>query len=215
MNQLQPDQLIDALRWRYATKQFNPARTIPEDVWQAIEESLVLTPSSFGMQPWKFLQIVNPEIRSRLRAHSWDQTQTTDSSHFLVLTAKTNITEQDIDAWLEFLAKARNIPAATLAPLRSVMAGFIASRDNAARRAWTSRQCYIALGQLMTSAALLGIDTCPLEGIDPAAYDQVLGLEGSGYTTIVACSLGYRADEDKYAQAPKVRYPRESIIERI
>jgi nitroreductase len=79
--------------------------------------------------------------------------------------------------------------------------------------AWNARQGYIALGQLMTAAAMLGVDTCPMEGIDMAAYDRLLGLDGSRYTTLCACAVGHRAADDKYASAIKVRFPREQVVE--
>ncbi len=212
MHPIQPDLLLAALRWRYATKQFDASRIIATETWHALEEALILAPSSFGLQPWRFISIANPELRARLRAHSWDQTQTTDASHYLVIAAKTDITECDIDEWLVHLAGERGTSPETLAPLRSMMAGFILSRDAAARNAWATRQCYIALGQFTTSAAMLGIDTCPLEGIDTAEYDRLLGLDGTGYSTVVACAAGYRSPDDKYAALPKVRFPRGAII---
>jgi len=212
MHPIPPDQLLAALRWRYATKQFDPSRLIPSATWHALEEALILAPSSFGLQPWRFIHISNPDLRAQLRSHSWDQTQATDASHYLVIAAKTDVTPDDIESWIGHLAAARGTDPATLAPLHSMITGFISSMDAAARRAWTTRQCYIALGQLMASAALLGIDTCPLEGIDPAAYDRLLELEGTGYSTVVACAAGYRSPHDKYAALPKVRFPRGSLI---
>ena len=212
MTPIQPERLLASLRWRYATKQFDPSRLIPAETWHALEEALILSPSSFGLQPWRFIHISNPDLRAALRSHSWDQTQATDASHYLVIAAKSDVTAEDIDSWIDHLSATRGTPPASLAPLRKVMMGFISSMDADARRAWTTRQCYIALGQLMTSAALLGIDTCPLEGIDPAAYDRLLDLEGSGFSTVVACAAGYRSPDDKYAALPKVRYPRGSVI---
>lgn len=214
MHPIQPDQLLAALRWRYATKQFDPSRPIPAAVWHALEESLILAPSSFGLQPWRFIHITDPDLRAQLRSHSWDQTQVTEASHYLVITAKTDVSSDDIDSWFDHLAAARGTSPTSLAPMHSIMTRFISPMDAAGRRAWTTRQCYIALGQFMTSAALLGVDTCPLEGIDTAAYDRLLELDGSGYSTVVACATGYRSPQDKYAALPKVRFPRGSLITR-
>lgn len=209
------DQLLEALRWRYATKQFDPARRIPETVWTALEQSLVLTPSSFGLQPWKFFVIGDPEVRTRLRGVSWGQAQVTDASHYVVLTARTDLTGDDLDAWMTCLAETQGKPPESLAPLRSVIEGFTKSMTPAALLAWNTRQVYIALGQLMTAAAMLGIDACPMEGIDPAGYDAVLGLTGSGYTTAVGCALGYRAADDRHAGLPKARFTAERVIGRV
>jgi len=215
MTQLTPDQLLAALRWRYATKQFDATRKIPDDVWDALEESLVLTPSSFGLQPWKFLVVRDPATRARLQPESWNQPQVTGASHFIVLTARTDLTSADIETWITRMAEATNKSVDNLAPLKGMIAGFAETMSREARHEWNTRQVYIALGQLMTSAAVLGIDTCPMEGISTAAYDRILGLEESGYATAVACALGYRDDSDKYAATPKARFERTAVIKSV
>ena len=93
--------------------------------------------------------------------------------------------------------------------------GFISTMSETDKIQWGVKQAYIALGQLMHSAAFLKVDTCPMEGIDPAAYDEILGLKEKGYTTAVACSVGYRSADDKYATAPKARFPKEDMVEVI
>ncbi len=114
---LPPDQLLDALRWRYATKQFDATRKIPGDIWAAIEESLVLTPSSFGLQPWKFVVVNDPAIRAKLLAESWNQKQVTDASHLLVLAARTDLTASDIDTWIRRMSEVQGkAPEAVAAP---------------------------------------------------------------------------------------------------
>ena len=213
MNTISTTTLIDALNWRYATKSFDATRKIPADTLDALLDALVLSPSSFGLQPWKFIVVEDPELRSRLRAESWNQTQITDASQLVVFTARETLDAGDIDEHLSHTAAVRGIDAATLEPLRQMMAGFTAGRPDDELYAWNSRQAYIALGQLMASAALLGVDSCPLEGLSAAAYDEILGLTGTGYRTVCACAIGYRAEDDKYAVTPKVRYPRERVVE--
>ena len=215
MNQTTTDALLSALRWRYATKQFDATRKIPADVWDALEQSLVLTPSSFGLQPWKFIVVRDPAVRERLKPESWNQSQVTDASHFVVLTARTDLGKQDIETWIARLAGVQGKQAEDFAPLQGMIAGFAETMSQETRHAWNVRQVYIALGQLMTSAAILGIDTCPMEGISAAAYDRILGLEGSGYATAVACALGYRHQDDKYASAPKARFAAEQVIQHV
>ncbi len=210
-----PDQLLDSLRWRYATKHFDPAREIPGETWDALEKSLVLTPSSFGLQPWKFLVVLDREIRRDLAAASWGQAQVTQASHYVVLTARTEIDSGDIDAWIDRLSEVQGTPLEKFAPLRSVIEAFILPMEREVLSGWNARQVYIALGQFMAAAAVIGVDTCPMEGLDPARYDDILGLEGSGYTTVVACAAGYRADHDKSAKMPKVRFAADRVITRI
>jgi nitroreductase len=185
--------VMGALRWRYATKSFDATKKLPPEVLDALLESLVLSPSSFGLQPWKFIVVDDPALRAQLRAESWDQPQVTDASHFVVLTVRETLTAADVDECLARVAEVRGGGSESLAPLRGMMLGFIGGMDDTGKFVWNSRQSYIALGQLMTCAALLGVDACPLEGISPAGYDAVLGLGGSGYRTVVACALGYRS----------------------
>ena len=209
------ENLLSALRWRYATKKFDPTRKIPEETWEAIEDSLVLTPSSFGLQPWKFMMIEDSAVRAELTGASWNQPQVNDASHYVVLTVRTDLVASDIDAWLERMTEVQGTSLESVAPLKGMIEGFASAMSPEARQAWNIRQSYIALGQLMASAALLGIDACPMEGISAPGYDQILGLEGSGYATVVACALGYRAADDKYAAAPKARFTKSRVIARV
>jgi nitroreductase len=210
-----PDRVLSSLRWRYATKHFDPARKIPAETWNAVEESLVLTPSSFGLQPWRFLVIQDPGVRANLATESWNQPQVTQASHYVVLTARTNLEPADIDAWIERLAEVQGRSVESLAPVKGMIEGFAQGMSHEARQAWNTRQAYIALGQLMATAAVLEIDTCPMEGLSAAGYDKLLGLEGSGYTTVVACALGYRAETDRFATMPKARFERSRVIRHI
>lgn len=209
-----PD-LLKQLKWRYATKQFDASKKIPQDLWEALEDSLILTPSSFGLQPWHFFVIENPELREKLQAHSWGQAQVTECSHFLVLASRRSVGEEEIDQFLKHSAKLRGEQIESLAPYRDMMSGFIGHMDESQKAQWAKLQTYIALGQLMTSAAALGIDACPMEGIDANEYDALLGLPEKGLKTSVACALGYRAESDKYASAAKVRFEKNQLLTRL
>lgn len=207
-----PSELLEALNFRYATKEFDSSREIPSETWIALETSLALTPSSFGLQPWKFLVIDSLGIREKLKAASWGQSQVTDASHLVVLTVRTDLSQDDIDSWISRLSEVQGTPLERLSGLSGSIASFSGSMSPLEKQSWNTHQVYIALGQLMTSAALMGIDTCPLEGISPADYDEALDLKDSGYATVVACALGYRSADDKYAAAKKARFPAEQVI---
>ncbi len=215
MTTLSPATLVQQLQWRYATKQFDSQNKIAAEVWAALEQSLILTPSSYGMQPWKFLILSrDAALRERLVACSWGQRQVADSSHYVVFAVRTEITAADLVKYADRIAEVRRVDKSTVEPLMKMIDGGIVQRMNASQQQeWASRQAYIALGNFMTSAALLGVDTCPMEGIDPAKYDEILGLTGSGYATCVGCAAGYRAATDKYAQLAKVRYAAQQVIE--
>ncbi len=216
MKRIETEQLLAGLQWRYATKQFDPAKKIDPATWAALEDALVLAPSSFGLQPWKFLVITDPAVKESLVPLSWGQRQLADASHVVVFAVKHPLTAADVRRHIARTAEVQGAPVEALAGFEKVVLGFIENPPFGVEiRSWATRQVYIALGQFMTAAALLGVDTCPMEGLDPVAYDQALGLEGSGYFTVVACPAGYRADDDKSAARAKVRFPREHVLARI
>jgi nitroreductase len=210
------DTLIQQLRWRYATKTFDPAKKISDADWDTIEQALILTPTSYGFQPYRFVVVADPAVREKLVSLSWGQRQVADASHFVVFAAKASVTEADIDYYLSHVAKVRGTAVENLAGFKKALTGDILHGPRSQwQHEWATRQCYIALGNLMTSAAIVGIDVCPMEGIQPTKYDEVLDLPVRGYHTVVAAAVGYRSAEDKYASAPKVRYPADELIIRI
>ena len=216
MNILSTQSLIHNLTWRYAVKQFDPSKVISAYDWSALEDALVLSPSSFGLQPWKFIVVADPSIREQLKAASWGQSQVTDCSHHVVFAIPTQFGEADVDRFLVRTAEVRNSTVEAASGYRNVMLGFLTkAKSEGWLQEWMTRQVYIALGNFMTSAAQIGIDTCPMEGMDPAQYDNILGLPAKGLKTVVACAAGYRASSDKYATLAKVRYAKKDIIEHI
>ncbi len=216
MNTINRDQLIGSLQWRYATKQFDPQRKITQEDWETLEQSLLLSPSSFGLQPYKFIVVSDPSIREKLVAVSWGQRQVAEASHLVVFAVKNSLTEADIEHYLSRIAEVRGVPRESLASFRDMLlGGIIKGMDPATRKAWAARQAYIALGNFLNSAALLGIDACPMEGFDPAKYDEILGLDKRGLNTVVVATAGYRAATDRYASLKKVRFPREELVVRM
>ena len=213
---LSPEQVLQQLQWRYATKKFDSTKKIPEPVWKALEQSLVLSPSSFGLQPWKFFVIRNPEIRQKLLEHSWGQTPVVEASHLVVLAIKKDLNASDVDRYIQRMAEVQQVSVDNLEGFANVVKGFLTNPPyKLDLDEWAARQTYIALGFYMTCAAMLGIDTLPMEGFVPAKYDEVLGLPAKGYHAVVLCPAGYRADDDKYANKPKVRYPTETVVDYI
>ena len=216
MQPIATSQLLDAQNWRYATKSFDPAKRIPDATWAALEQTLVLSPSSFGLQPYRFLVVADPATRAQLLPHAWGQRQVVDASHFVVFAARTDVKAADIDTFLQRTAEVRGVSLESLAGYRGMMAGMILSDGfKPIAPHWAARQAYIALGNLMTSAALLGVDACPMEGLVPAEFDKLLGLTEQGYSTVVACALGYRSKDDKYAGLPKVRFETNQLIKTL
>ncbi len=211
-----PQQLVEALNWRYATKKFDPAKMIPADVWQALEQSLVLAPSSIGLQPWKFFVVTDPAVKSQLQAVSYRQAQIGDCSHLVAIAVRRGIDAEHVDRHIARMAEVTGAAVQSLEKFRVMtMRNLDRARAAGTLDAWQEHQIYIALGQFMASAALLGVDTCPMEGIEPEKYDEILGLSGTSYATAVACAAGYRLPDDKYATAKKVRFRVEDVVVRV
>jgi nitroreductase len=213
---LESSTLLTALKWRYATKEFDPEKKISAEAWQALEQVLVLTPSSFGLQPWKFLVIQNPEMRAKLRGHANGQPQVTNASHFVVFAMRKNLDADFIERYVRRMAVVRQVSVESLAKYREHMIGsMIEGERSLTVNTWASNQTFIALGQLLLAAALMGIDACPMEGFDKAAFDEVLGIGKRGLSAVVCCAAGYRLESDKYAHLAKVRFEAKDVIERI
>ena len=214
METMTPTALLERLRWRYATKRFDTERKISADVWAALEQTLVLSPSSFGLQPWRFVVVHDPAVRERLVGASWGQRQIADASHLVVFAIKTGLGVADVDRYVQAVSETTGAPVDALAGMRKMIVGFLA-QEGFDVDAWSARQLYIALGMFMESAAVLGVDTCPMEGIVPAQDDEILGLAAEGYRTYAACCAGYRHPEDKYGARKKVRYPAAEIVTHV
>lgn len=206
--------ILSALNWRYACKVFDPSKKIPAEDWATLEASLVLTPSSFGLQPWKFLVIQDTALRESLVPHAWNQRQVADASHLVVMAVPKVMSEAYIDANLIRMAEVRGGTPDALMGFRKMLVGF---RDGMEAKGeleqWAKLQSYIALGQFMLAAALLGVDACPMEGFVPAKFDEILGLDKEGLTAAVLCPVGYRHPDDRYASLPKVRFEASSVVE--
>lgn len=208
--------LLEQLKWRYAVKKFDNQKKISASDWQTLEESLILTPSSYGLQPWKFLVVQDPQIRKQLTPHSWNQTQVEDCSHFVVMAARTELDDAYLNFFFDEMARIRSTPKESFAGYQKMIASDLQQGPRSKMiPEWATRQVYIALGNLMTGAAMLKIDTCPMEGINPPKYDEILKLGSTPYRTAVACAVGYRSKEDKYAESKKVRFSREKLIQTI
>jgi nitroreductase len=206
---LKNQDILDGLNWRYATKKFDSTKKISDNNFETLLKSLQLSASSYGLQPWKFIVVKNRDILEKLVPISWNQKQITDCSHFIVFAGLKSITPEYIDKHIENTAKVRNIDLSGLEDYKSLMNNNLVNIKDVE---WSARQAYIALGTLMLSASLLNIDSCPMEGLDPEKYDEILDMKSSDYSSLCACALGYRSDEDDYAKNKKVRFDMDDII---
>jgi nitroreductase / dihydropteridine reductase len=173
---------------------------------------LQLAPSSFGLQPYKILNVASPNLREKLKPASWNQSQVTEASQFYVLCARTDIDSKLVDDYINLAAKIRGVTTESLQGHTQVMQGFITGMDIENLIIWAKKQAYIALGFLLDAAAQHGIDACPMEGFDAKAYDEILNLQAKNLTATVACAVGLRASDDAYANLKKVRVAKKDLI---
>ena len=204
--------IIQSLQWRYATKQYDTGKKLSDEQLAKLMDAVCLAPSSFGLEPWKLLVIENEDLRAQLRDASWGQAQVTDASHFAVFCVPTVFGDADIDKFVELMVAERGIERSAVADYEGMMKGAIAAKSEAERVSWATKQAYLALGVLLTAAALEEIDATPMEGFDSAKYDEILGLKEKGLTSEVVIALGFRSDDDAYASMKKVRFPKEQMI---
>lgn len=197
--------VIDALYWRYSVKQFSDQTLQPWQVNQLLEATQ-LSPSSYGLQPYKVLVVTSHDVRERLVPFAFGQKQVAESSHLLVFATRTDIDTPLVDEYIS-LAKAKNSASpVSLAGFAEMAKGAINGMNQAQRARWAEQQTFVALGNMITSAAMMKIDTCPIGGFEPDAFDRILGLKEKQLTSTVICPIGIRDENDKYGQYEKVRF---------
>ena len=203
---------IQDANWRYATKKFDSTKKVSAEDLTTLKEAIRLSSSSYGLQPYKVLIIENPELRAQLQPVSWGQTQIVDASHLIVFANVTNIGETEIDAYFKNLTETRNIPMEALQGYADFMKSKITSLSEEARNIWTSKQTYLALGNLLNAAAELKIDVTPMEGFEPEQYNEILGLKKLGLNASLVAPIGYRHEEDATQHYVKVRKSNEELF---
>jgi nitroreductase len=204
--------LLDALKWRYAVKRMNGAK-IPAEKLETILEATRLAPSSFGLTPYNIIVVEDEETRKKLQPHFYNQPQIVEASALVIFAAHTNITEKDVDVYMQEIAEQRGVPVEALGDFAGYIKGAIAHRSAEDLQTWAAKQTYIALGFGLVAAASEEIDATPMEGFDPAAVDAELGLAAQGLHATVAMTLGYRdAANDYLSAAKKVRRTADKLI---
>jgi len=207
--------ILNKLNWRYATKNFDSSKQVSNEDLNTLLEAGRLTASSYGLQPYEIYVIKNKEVRKELRKASYDQPQITDASCIIVLANKPTFDDSMIDDYIANIMKVRGLSKEDLEGFSKTMKSTLLDLPDAYKGAWTSNQAYIVLGNLMTIAAEMEIDTCPMEGFDKEQYNEILGLTNKGLNAAVVLAVGYRSTEDATQHYPKVRYPEEQIITHI
>ncbi len=215
MTPINPAAVLSALNWRYATKKFDPSRKIPAETWTALEQAAVLAPSSYGLQPWKFVVVTDPQMRTKLRAAAYNQSQVTDASHLVVFCRRKPFAAADVERLIDRVAQVRSVTRESLAGYRDSMMGMVKSSTPEQLDVWSGNQVFIALGVFLSTAAMIGVDACPMGGFDAAKFDEILNLPAQGYSATVLAAAGYRAADDAMAAYTKVRWAADDAVLRV
>ena len=203
---------INDANWRYATKKFDSTKKLSNEDLETLKEAIRLTASSYGLQPYKVFIIENPEIRAKIQPAAWGQSQIVDASQLIVFANATNFGEAEIDAYIKNMSETRGIPVESVQGYGDFMKSKITALSVEERSNWTAKQTYLALGNLLNAAAELKIDVTPMEGFEPTAVNEILGLEKLGLNASLLATIGYRHEDDATQHYAKVRKSNEELF---
>lgn len=204
--------IIEKLKWRYATKKFDASKKLSEEKLKVLKEAFNLTATSYGLQPLKMLVISNDDLKKKLVPLTMNQEQVTTASHVLVICTETEMPSNYIKDYFKMVEKTRSTPRNILEPFETFLIEEFSDKPKASLETWMAKQAYIAMGNLLTVCALEDIDSCPIEGFVPAKYDELLELDEMGLRSVLVLAVGYRADDDFFSDLKKVRRGIKSVV---
>lgn len=204
-------ELFEALNWRIATKKFD-SKKLSEDQVSQLVEAFRLAPTSYGLQALKLIIVNDEQKRALIREAAYGQPQVTDASHLFVLSVQANYDEKDVDGYAQLIAETRGVSIDSITGFISTIKNSVNNLDETRKVTWLSKQVYLALGVLLTSAAIQEIDACPMEGFNPEKVDEILGLQEKGLRSLVLVPVGYRSEDDVYPKLKKVRKSKDSLV---
>ena len=216
--------IIDSLKWRYATKKFDPNKKVSDTDIATLKEAVRLTPSSYGFQLYKVIIVTDQKMKDKLYKESYYQSQIRDCSHLFVFCSYKTVSSKHIDEFIDLMEQGRqqDDERAYVDKMKSkakiMLYGTIAKADigrldKSEALHWMQKQCYLAVSQLMVTCADMRIDSCPFEGFSTEAYDKILDLDNSNLTSTVLLPVGYRTEDDRHQFRTKVRKPLDKLFE--
>ena len=206
---------IDDLNWRYATKQFDASKKIAAKDLETLKEAVQLSASSYGLQPYKIIVVQDDAVKAKLKEAGYNQSQFTDASEVFVFAHQTDFGPELVDSYIKIAADAKGVKSEDMQQYADTMKNSLLNLPQEAKAGWTARQAYIALGNLLSAAAAHKIDACPMEGFNADAFDEILDLKKDNLHAVVVATLGYRSEEDKHQNDPKVRRPQSELFQTI
>lgn len=203
---------LENQNWRYATKKFDATKKVSAADLNTLKEAIRLSSSSYGLQPYKVIIVENPELRAQIQPAAWGQSQIVDASHLIIFANDTNVGDDTINNLLITMSVTRETPLEALAGYGDFMKSKISTLDPAVKNVWTSKQTYLALGNLLNAAAELKIDVTPMEGFVPEQVNNILGLDKLNLNASLIATVGYRHEEDATQHYKKVRKSQEDLF---
>ena len=206
-------QLIESLKWRYATKKMDVTKKVSEQDIDCIKEAVQLSASSYGLQPYTVLDIRDSELRKEIHPMCWNQSQITDASHIFIFCNYNKVDEQDVDSLIRLISETNEVPIEKISGYGDFVKGKLKEKSEIEMFHWSAKQAYIALGNALTACAELNIDSTPMEGFEPEEVNKLLGLNDKGLNACVILAIGYRSLDDKTQYSKKVRKPINTMFE--
>lgn len=203
------------LSWRYATKKFDTSKTVPPEAIEYILEAGNLAATSYGLQPFQIVVVTDQAKKDAIKDAAFGQVQVAENSALLVIAARTDVDEAMIAEYSTRIETVRGLPAGTVDGYKAMMVGHLTSLTPEVRLTWAQRQSYLALGTMMVAAAETSVDHCPMEGFDPAAVNEILGLAEHQLYATAFLALGYRSPEDETQHYAKVRKSMADLVIRM
>ncbi len=207
--------IVDGLKWRYAVKKFDPTKKLTTEQINYVKEAINFIPSSYGLQPYKVLEITDPQIRTKLKEAAYGQTQLTDAAHVFVFASFTDYNPAKVEEFVNLTAQINPMPKENSDGFKNYLNSMIAGMRNEQLAIWTAKQVYMALGSMIAAASEIEIDSAAMEGFDKAKFDEILGLKEKGLASAVIGAIGYRSPEDQNQFLKKVRKPMDQLFETI
>jgi nitroreductase len=204
--------IINSLSWRYAVKRMN-GNKVSQDKLDTLLDAITLSASGFGLQPYQILMVEDADLKAKIQPIAYGQPQIVESSHLLIFAAWNEVSEAQIDAYMNLIAETRGMSLSDLGDFKGAIAGSMKYKSKEQQAEWADRQVYLAMGTALAAAGELQIDTTPMEGFIPAKLDELLGLEAKGLHSVLMLAIGERDEATDYmVNVKKVRTPKSELF---
>jgi nitroreductase len=202
--------LLETMQWRYATKKMDSTRPVDQEKIDRILESIRLTPSSSGLQPYHIFVVTDKELQAKIMVSARNQSQIVDCSHLLVFAAWDKYTARRIDVVYDLIHSERGYVRPELEKYRESLKKRLPYMPPQVQSSHTTKQAYIAAGTALIAASMEGVDATPIEGFEPREVETILGLKD--LKVVLLMPLGYRDEDDWLSKEKKVRQPFENLF---